>query len=882
MPVVPRATYRIQFHAGFPFEAAGDIADYLAGLGVSHLYASPYLQAAPGSTHGYDVVDPGRVNEELGGEEGHARLQWILGERNLGQVLDVVPNHMAISGPENTWWWDVLENGPSSRYAAYFDVEWESPEGRHGNRILLPVLGDHYGRVVEAREIVLERREGSFLVRYYDHVFPVAPRSLAGLIARAAARSGSDDLAFIADSLEVLPLPTATDRSSIHRRHRGKEVIRRQLGRLLQEEEGPRAAVDALVAEVNGYPDLMDDLLQHQNYRLAFWRAAGSDLGYRRFFDVNSLAALRVEDETVFADTHRRVLDWLRNGVLDGVRIDHPDGLRDPQEYLRRLREAAPGAWIVVEKILHRGERLPDRWPVEGTTGYEYLNLAGGLAVDPAGERPLTRLYREFTGEPSDYRQLVLDKKHEVLRDVLGSDVNRLTDLAQRVCEQHRRYRDYSRQEIREALEEAAACFPVYRTYVRAEAGRVSREDRRTINRAFKLAKSRRGDLDPELFDFLRDLLLLRHRGELEAELVMRFQQLTGPATAKGVEDTAFYCFHRLVCLNEVGGDPGRFGTDPATFHRAMIEASERRPHAMLTTSTHDTKRSEDVRARIALLSEIPERWGRAVRGWAAHNERHRTGGSPDRNLEYLYYQTLVGAWPLGADRAEAYMQKAAREAKQHTSWTRPDPAYEEGVQRFVNGTLDDGDFVADLEAFVAPLVEPGRVNALAQTLLKLTCPGVPDIYQGTELWNLSLVDPDNRRPVDFELRRRLLEEEPDLTAEETLARMDEGLPKLRVTRRTLALRTERPGVFGAGSGYRPLETGGSAARHLVAFLRGDSVAVAVPRLGLGLREGWGDATVELPEGRWENVFTGEETDGGRREVAGLLARFPVLLLAAR
>ncbi len=739
MPKHPLSTYRVQLRPEFGFDEAAEIAGYLADLGISHLYSSPYLQAARGSTHGYDVIDPTRVNEELGGEEGHARLCAALGEAGLGQVLDVVPNHMAITERSNTWWWDVLENGPSSRYASYFDVDWDPPQARLRNTVLLPILGDHYGRVLEAGEMKLVRRDGKFEIHYHEHRMPVAPSSLDTLLAGAARRCGSPDLAFIADSYGQLPLSTATDRESVARRHRDKEVLAGQLARLCEEKPGVAAAVDAVVEEWNADPDRLDELLQRQNYRPALWRTAGQELDYRRFFDVHTLIGLRTEDEAVLADTHSLIFRWLQEGVLDGVRIDHPDGLRDPKQYFDRLRATAPEAWIVVEKILEPGEPLRESWPVDGTTGYDFLNLAGGLFVDRASERALTDLYTEMTGESPEWAELVREKKLLVLGDLLASDVNRLAEVFLQVCERHRRHRDYTRFELRQAIREAVACFPVYRTYVRAEAGEVSPEapeDIREVEAAIEAAKAHRSDLPPDLFDFFRDLLLLRAGdiADVESELVMRFQQLTGPAMAKGVEDTAFYNYHRLVSLNEVGGSPGAFGISVEELHEACAGNQRRWPAAMLATSTHDTKRSEDVRARISLLSEIPERWGEAVRRWFDHNEKHLRGGSPDRNAQYLLYQTLVGAWPISVERVQAYMEKAAREAKSQTSWTRVNAEYEEALAGFIQDILEDRDFVADLEGFVAPLVEPGRISSLAQTLLKLTSPGSPDFYQGTEL----------------------------------------------------------------------------------------------------------------------------------------------------
>jgi (1->4)-alpha-D-glucan 1-alpha-D-glucosylmutase len=871
----PRATYRLQLHGGFGFDQAAELAPYLAALGISHVYSSPYLQAARGSTHGYDVVDHGRVNVELGGAEGHQRFCAALARAGLGQLLDIVPNHMAIT-PENQWWWDVLENGPSSPYAACFDVEWNPPGTRVPDVVLVPVLGDHYGRVLEAGELALERHGGTFVVRYHDHVWPVAPRSLDGLLARAAAGAGSDELAWLAEAFEGLPLPS--DRGAAQRRHRHKEVLKRLLARLLEENNAAAAAVDAEVERINRDADALDAVLQRQNFRPAFWRTAAQELGYRRFFDVNSLVGLRTEDERVFADTHALVLRWLREGVLDGLRIDHPDGLRDPEGYFRRLQEHAPGAWVVAEKILERGERLPETWPIAGTTGYEFLNRLGGVFVDPRGEEPLTRFYAEFTGEGAPYAAVVRDKKLQVLREVLGSDLNRLTAVLQDVCARHRRYRDYTRSELHNALRELIACFPVYRTYARAPDGPLTGQDERYVTGAVAAARANRADLDPELFDFLGRLLRLETRGDLETELVMRFQQVTGPAMAKGVEDTAFYNFNRLASLNEVGGDPGRFGFAPEEFHAACTEAWARWPRALLATSTHDSKRSEDVRARLGLLSEIPLRWADAVRGWATMNEDRR--GPVDRNTEYLFYQTLVGAWPLSADRAAAYMLKAAREAKVHTSWTRPDEAWEEALGGFVRDCLEDVEFRRDVAAFVGPLIEPGRITSLAQTLVKIAAPGVPDFYQGSELWDLSLVDPDNRRPVDYELRRRLLAEAEGLTAEEAVARMDEGLPKLWLIRRALCARRSRSRTFGPGEPgrYRPLAAAGARAGHVLAFQRGAEAVCVVPRLVLSLAGEWEDTTLALPPGRWRDELTGDEAAGDVR-LSGLLARFPVALL---
>jgi (1->4)-alpha-D-glucan 1-alpha-D-glucosylmutase len=875
-----QATYRLQLEPGFGFDQAAALAGYLAALGVSHVYCSPYLQAAPGSTHGYDVVDPHRVNEELGGDAAHARFCEALRAHGLGQILDIVPNHMAIGTEKNRWWWDVLENGPSSRYAAYFDVDWDPPDERFRDVILLPVLGDQYGKVLEGAEIRLERRGEHFVIRYRDRSFPVAPRSLDVILGQAAQSAGSKLLAFLADAFAGLPGRTATDRDSVERRHRDKEVLRGLLARLLGEDPSAAKAVDAIVAEINADPSRLHALLESQSYRLAFWRMAGRDLGYRRFFDINTLIGLRVEDAGVFADTHARILCWLAGGMLDGVRIDHPDGLRDPEQYLRRLRTAAPEAWIVVEKILEPGESLPESWPDDGTTGYDFMNLSGGLFVDAGGEQALTDLHAEITGEAAEYPALVRETKLLVLRELLGSDVGRLAALLIQACERHLRHRDYTRAEAEEVLREVIACFPVYRTYVRAHAEAVSATEARTIGAAVARAKENRLDLAADLFDFLRDVLVLRIRGPFESELVMRFQQTTGPAMAKGVEDTAFYRFHRLACLNEVGGDPGRFSVAPEDFHRWCAQVQLRRPRTMLATSTHDTKRSEDVRSRLALLSEIPGPWADAVRRWSQRSRRHRRGDAPGRSDEYLLYQTLVGAWPITVERAVAYMEKAAREAKVHTSWTRPDGDYEAALRVFVEGVLGDAELLSDVDRFVAQLVEPGRVTSLAQTLLKLTAPGVPDLYRGTELWDLSLVDPDNRRPVDWEVRRRLLADLEAATPETVWHRIDEGLPKLWVIHKALRLRRRGPAAFGREGSYEPLRARGSRAHHAVAFVRGGAVVTVVPRLVIGLAGDWSDTTLPLPQGAWRNELSGDRVGGGNVLLGELLARFPVALLS--
>jgi (1->4)-alpha-D-glucan 1-alpha-D-glucosylmutase len=848
---VPLATYRVQLHAGFGFDEVAAIAPYLAELGVSHVYCSPYLQAAPGSTHGYDVVDHSRLNEELGGEAAYERMVKALAEQGLGQVLDIVPNHMSVAaGRRNRWWWDVLENGPSSRWASFFDVDWS----RTDPKVLLPVLGDHYGRVLDWGEFRVVREGGSFVVHYFEHEAPISPRTLDDLLGAAAVASGSDELASIAVAFGRLPPATATDLASVEERHRDKEVFRSHLAWLLDDQPAVAEAVDRELAAVNADPDRLDALLLRQNYRFAFWQSAGQSIDYRRFFDINELVGLNVDEPRVFEEAHELVLR-----LVSDLRIDHPDGLLDPAAYLTRLRSrVGDDAYIVVEKILEAGEALPPSWPVQGTTGYDFVNLATGLFVDPAGEAPLTELYRDFTGEEEDFAEVAYAAKQQVMRQSLAADLDRLTALAVTVCERRRSYRDYTRRELHDVLREVAACFGVYRTYVTPGGAAPSAADVAAVESAVAEASRRRPEFDPLLLAFVRDLLLGCVEGPTEAELAQRFQQFSAPVMAKGVEDTAFYRYFRLVALNEVGGDPGRFSVAVEDFHRHNVRMAVEWPATMLASSTHDTKRSEDVRLRIALLSEIPAEWAGAVRRWSARNRQH---GDIGPNTEYLLYQTLVGAWPLGVDRAQAYMEKAVKEAKRQTSWVAPDAEYEAAVQAFVAAVLDDAAFVADLEAFVAPLVEAGRTTSLSQTLLKLTAPGVPDIYQGTEDWDLSLVDPDNRRPVDYA----------------ALAHSDS--PKRRLVTRALAARRRRREAFAPGASYEPLYADGAKAAHAVAYVRGGSAVVVAPRLVLGLGGDWGDTAVTLPPGRWVDDLGGERRWEGRVLLRDFLAGFPVALL---
>jgi (1->4)-alpha-D-glucan 1-alpha-D-glucosylmutase len=884
---IPSSTYRLQLHKDFTFDDAAGIADYLRALGVSHVYCSPYLQAAPGSMHGYDVVSHQRVNEELGGAEGHERFCRKLGEAKLGQVLDIVPNHMSL-GKENRYWWDVLENGTSSRYASFFDIDWQPQEERLRDKVLVPILGDQYGKVLQAGGIKVARRGNKFQVECSGETLPASPNSLAGILARASEYARSDTLSFLAASFGRLLQPEYVDRRTILARHRDKVVLFHLLERLSGEESGIGEGIDQSVAELNGNLDALDDFLNQQNYRLAYWKTADQQLSYRRFFDVNTLIGLRVEREYVFEETHALVLDWLKRGVLDGVRVDHPDGLRDPLEYLKRLRKNAPDAYIVGEKILEPGEFLRESWPIEGTTGYDFLNVAAGVLVAPEGMAELTAVYGDFTDQITDFQSIAHEKKISVTQEGLGSDVNRLTTLFVEICEANRDRRDYTQTEVRRAIREVAACFAIYRTYVVPEREEITEEDKEYITRATECAKQQRLDIDADLFDFLRDVLTMVVTGKQESEFVLRFQQFTGPVMAKGVEDTAFYCYNRLTGMNEVGSDPGRNGLSVGEFHAYCAKMQETHPLTMTTLSTHDTKRSDDVRARMAVLSEIPGRFNSAIQRWSRMNSAFRTKkpGSiamPDRNTEYLYYQTLIGAWPLPIDRAQEYMLKAVREAKQQTSWVANHKDFEDALRMFIELTLNYAPFLRELNQFVARVQDAGRVNSLTQTLLKYTAPGMPDLYQGGELWDLSLVDPDNRRPVDYGLRKRLLCELKQMTgndtASEVMRRAEEGLPKMWTIHKALEVRGERPDCFNAEAEYTPIEVDGTKHDHVIAYLRGEDVVTVVPRLIVKLDESWKDTIVVLPKGRWRNRLTGGVVAGGVISMKMLLKDFPVALL---
>jgi (1->4)-alpha-D-glucan 1-alpha-D-glucosylmutase len=992
----PESTYRLQLHAGFTFRDATAIVPYLRDLGITHAYASPYLKARPGSTHGYDIVDHGCLNPEIGTDEDYEAWIAALHDAGMGLVLDTVPNHMGVGTNENAWWNDVLENGPASRYGAHFDISWRaSPRPELQDKVLLAVLGDPYGDVLEAGQLGLAFADGAFSIHYYERRFPAAPRSYARILSHRLDELekalGPEDSALheyqsILTAIRNLPEQTEPDPDKIAEHNREKEVIKRRLASLAAESEPVRAHIGQNVAAFNGQPgdprtfDLLDDLMEQQCYRLAYWRVAPDEINYRRFFDINDLAALSMERLEVFEAAHRLVLRMVAKGEVDGLRIDHPDGLYDPAQYFRRLQEAhalararhafdaapedrgadwpevegslrrriaesldEPGGplgrplYVVAEKILGADEALVETWPVDGTSGYDFLNQVNGLFVDPDAARVFTRMYTDLVQDDSRFAELAYRNKLLIMQVSLSSELHMLTNQLDRLAQKSRRSRDFTFNVLRQALGAVIACFPVYRSYIADEG--VRDDERRYIEIAVRRAMARNPLLSRRVFRFIRDLLILEPpdsaREEDRAEqrrFAGKFQQVTAPVTAKGVEDTAFYVYNRLVSLNEVGGEPGRFGVRPEAVHAYNRGRQARWPHALSPLSTHDTKRSEDVRARINVLSEMPEDWWAGVDRWSRLNEPHRKARGdddqviPDPNEEYLLYQTLVGAWPLepcGPEeyaefvrRIQDYMLKALHEAKVHTSWINPNAEYDEAIREYVGRILDEGSnaaFLDDFRDFRRRVSDYGLYNSMSQTLLKLASPGAPDTYQGTELWDFSLVDPDNRRPVDYDRRRRMLQDlrsaagtaggDLRALARDLVAAREDGRIKLYITHRSLSCRRDHPGLFTAGE-YIPLAAEGSKAAHLFAFARRDGEAaavVAVPRLVARLSpepgrppmgvEAWQDTRLPLtgldPALRWRNVFTGElltpEDRDGQPSLpaAGLFADFPVALLVA-
>lgn len=878
------ATYRLQLRVDRDLLTARDELDHLVDLGVSHVYLAPILEAGTGSTHGYDVVDTRHVDPALGGDQAFEAFVADARDRGLGVVVDIVPNHMAADPDRNPWWRDVLRHGRGSRYAEHFDISWDPPDRKLRDHVLIPVLGDHYGRVLDRGELVIERRPTELAVRYVDRTFPLTLTSTAALLRQAAAATPSPALELVIGSLALLV--DADHGAEADAERAVVEAAEAVVAECLADPQ-VADAVDAAIAEVNADRARLHEVLDAQHYRLARWQTGSDELGYRRFFDVTELVAVRVERPEVFADTHERIAAWVADGLVDGLRVDHPDGLADPARYFADLRRLVGDGWIVAEKILEHGEQLP-AWPVDGTTGYELAAALTRASVHPDGWATITAAVAGALDVDPDFREVVRQAKAEVLEQGLAAELRRLTNELVSVCEAHPTFRDFTRRELREALIADLACLGVYRTYITAD-GHRDDQDRAWIDQMVSDAASWRPDIDADLHTLIRASLLGDEPfdGAPSASFRQRFQQLAGAAMAKGKEDTALYRYLVVAAVNEVGADPGHPSEGAAALHEQLACTAERHPATMLTMSTHDTKRSEDVRARLAVLSEIPERYLDALDRFRGAVDRSPTPGLDPLGI-ITCFQALVGAHPLPAGRLDAYVEKALREAGVRTSWLAVDEVYEELLHETVRFVTTDEEALAVVDDLVAEILVDGRSNALAQRLVLLTAPGIPDIYQGTELWDLSLVDPDNRRPIDLRDRNRLLraggwcDPATPIPGWDHLADpADPGVAKLALTARTLAVRRSRASSFEPGAPYRPVEAAGDAADHVIAYERGDDVVVVVPRLPRTLRDrgGWRSTTIALPDGAWGDALSpGLEWSGAVR-LDELLERVPVALL---
>jgi (1->4)-alpha-D-glucan 1-alpha-D-glucosylmutase len=910
--MTPRATYRLQFHKHFGFDQASEVAPYLSRLGVSHIYASPWLKARPGSLHGYDIVDHHALNPELGDREAFDRMVAAIKANGLRQILDFVPNHMGVGGADNPLWIDVLEWGPRSAHAGWFDIDWGSDRSYLHDKLLVPFLGDQYGVELEAGKLIVkfDEQEGSFAVWAYDtHKLPICPLHYSRILGTA-----HPELERLGDDFSSLPewRPQVTRRAG---------ELKAELARCWLEHEDVRVAIQEALRGLNGTPGLNESwsdlhaLIQDQYWRAAYFRVAADDINYRRFFNVNELAGIRMELPEVFDHAHKLVFQLIDDGTLDGLRIDHVDGLLNPKEYLERLQTSTGTPqepfYVVVEKILASHEGLREDWPVQGTTGYEFANLVLGLLIDTSGEEAFTRIYANFTGETKAFGEIVRESKLLIMRNQMSSELNTLAYEAARVARHQPRTADFTHNILRRAIREVVACFPVYRTYLDT-AGKATESDLRDLDWAIKQARASETDVDPSVFTFLRTILsgeLVAKRGSgfsrhAVLRCAMKLQQYSGPVMAKGLEDTAFYRYNRFVALNEVGGHPDHFGVALSAFHKANAGRLKRWPDTMLATSTHDTKRGEDTRARLAVLSEMPEEWARQVQSWSKILRARRADieatAPPHRNDEYLFYQLLVGTWPaelMGSDvldasaltafteRLKGAMLKSMREAKVNTTWSSPNKDYEDAVLLFVGDALSPDRSSAFLAAFL-PFQERvarlGMHNSLLQTTLKLTVPGVPDIYQGAELWDLSLVDPDNRRPVDFGRRGRMLAElkasacRKELSIRVLKERWQDGAIKLFITSTILCFRNDNNELFAKGE-YEPLPASGDKAANICAFSRRfglDRVLVAAARFPAQMEHDftWRGTKISMPAGSeagtWLNILTGAEVNAREGELS--------------
>ena len=922
--IIPRATYRVQLHSEFRFADATALVPYLAALGISHLYISPPLRARPGSTHGYDVVNHNELNPELGTRADFDELVAALHGHGMYLLVDIVPNHMGVLGGDNGWWLDVLENGAASAHAAYFDIDWTSADPALTGKVLLPILGEQYGVVLERGELKLafDAAAGTFTLNYYENRLPIDPAAYAGLLQRVlaqfgAAASAAKPLAQLAEDFSHIAPHDSRDAEDRERRQSEAPKLKARLAAAAADDPALSQAVGKTVQTLNGRKsdrasfDALDALITAQPYRLAQWRVAGDQINYRRFFDINDLAALRMENPAVFEDTHRLILELAASGAIDGLRIDHPDGLADPAAYFEQLQRryaevaglpapapVAPGRtlpiYVVVEKIVAPHEEVPREWAVQGSTGYRYANVINGLMIDGSAKAKLDRAWRVFVrGEAEDFEDLTWDCRHIVMDSSLAGELTVLSNALLRLAREDRRTRDFTFSLLRNALADIIASFPVYRTYI---VDKASAQDRKFIDWAIGRARRRSLAADASVFDFLRRVLLGRPLPGASAGLAegyrtfaRRVQQYTAPVAAKGIEDTALYRHHRLISVNDVGGEPDSFGMSIAAFHAASKDRAQNWPHTMLATSTHDAKRSEDVRARIDVISELPAAWRLTVRRWTRMNRRHKriVGGesAPSRNDEYLLYQSLVGSFPHGpqsddelveyAERVDGAMLKSTRESKVVTSWIQPNTAYEAALTNFIKELLapkESNLFLDDLRVNASVFAWYGALNSITIGTFKALSPGVPDFYQGCEAIELSLVDPDNRRPVDYTRRSELLADAQQL-AERTdrsdalrdwLQQAPDGRAKFWAIWRALQVKREHADLF-ENADYVPLEARGERAQHVVAFARqrgAERVIVIGARLfaGLGLDVGelpvggvWGDTTITLP-----SLFNGD------------------------
>lgn len=968
---IPVSTYRLQLNRSFTLEQAAELTDYLYDLGISDCYTSPLTVARAGSVHGYDVIDHSRLNPELGGEEQFLKFARAVADKGMGLVVDIVPNHMCIVDHFNRWWFDVLENGPSSPFARFFDIDWDPPKASLANKVLLPVLGDQYGLLLENQEIKIVYDGGAFEAHHHDLRLPIAPRTWTWMLApsreRIVQRLGEShpdvmELESIMTAISHLPLRTETNPDRVRERQREKEIIKSRFSTLVQSSAAVNSALQESLEELNGVRgdsrsfDRLEGLLAEQAYRLSFWHVAADEINYRRFFDVNDLAAIRVEHPEVFAAVHELIFHLIEQGAITGLRIDHVDGLLDPKEYLRLLQRecvirltakvngdrreeqesaASPPFYVVVEKILTGTEELRRDWPIYGTTGYDFLNALNGLFVESSHREPFFQLYERFTELRVDLPEIVYRCKRLILRASMSGEQNVMARALDRISERNRWSRDFTLNSLGRVLAEVIACFPIYRSYVTSD-GSVAESDRRYIRSAINRATRRNAEISESVFEFLASVLLLEHPEGLDAtacherlDFTLRFQQITSPVMAKGFEDTALYRCYPLASLNEVGGNLLSFGLSAESFHAQNLKRLRDWPHSLIATATHDTKRGEDVRARINVLSEIPDQWERALWRWHRLNAPARTKVEgfevPDRNEEYLFYQTLIGCWPLKPappegheeflKRIEDYMNKAAKEAKFHTSWVSPNYEHDCALARFVDAALrrdPANTFLADFTSFVEPVAAAGMLNSLSQTLLKIASPGVPDFYQGSELWDLSLVDPDNRRPVDYGIRRRLLAtlqceaaDDPFALSKRLLRELADGVLKMYIMSCGLRFRREHHELFASGA-YTALEAAGQRRRHVIAFVRshGDmQIIVVAGRFFMGLGGPPVESAVEaatwvntflsaprelLLRERYVDLFTGTTImadlgrDARQLAVADIFAHLPVALLVAK